>query len=77
MKAAERDKKAHPVTFLDERTLKIEPNTRLGKTIFKAISNMARAKFNLTEAPNIGMKVIFDEPLAKRSRSYEREGTRD
>lgn len=72
----ERDKRNHPVTFLDERTLKVEPNTRLAKTIFKAISHMARAKFK-TEMPEIGMKIVFDESLAKNSRSGERKGTRD
>lgn len=71
------EKKTHPVTFLDERTLKIEPDTRLGKTIFKAILHMAKAKFGIKAPPNVGMRIIFDQPLAENTRSYERKERRD
>ena len=64
--------KTHPVTFLDDRTLRIEAETRLAKTIRRAISGMTRAKFK-TDVPETGMKIIFDESLAKKPRSCEDE----
>jgi hypothetical protein len=37
---------------------------------------MTRAKFK-ADVPNIGMKIIFDEPLAQKPRSCEDEAMAD